>query len=215
MIWHRTVAIVLASVAALAWPSPDFGKVNAVAAGPGLAAPKAGDFWLAPEPVHVTARQSLARAVASLAAGRPAESIRGFEAAVSDPTVGGYALLFLGRAQLALARTAEANKAAQRLAATSPTGYLEEAGLWLASDAASAASDWAGALVPLQRLAVLPGVASPAMVHMRLGRVAVAAGATELAARAFSTIYFDYPLAPEAGEAKTELNKVAPAAMRI
>ena len=49
----------------------------------------------------MAARAALTRAVVDLTEGRPADAVGPFERATADPVLGGYALLYLGRAQLA------------------------------------------------------------------------------------------------------------------
>ena len=109
MTLFRPVVLVLACTVALVWPAVNSGTsgVDAASMVPGVAA-SARDLWLAPDADHVVARQRLARAVGELADGRAAAALPTFTAAINDPTLGGYALLLAGRAQLALSRHRDA-----------------------------------------------------------------------------------------------------------
>ena len=74
--------------------------------------------------------------------------------AAKNDELGGYALLYLGRAQLALSKIADARASADRLLQAQPTGYLADAALWLTADVAEAAGDWPAAVTSLQTLVV-------------------------------------------------------------
>lgn len=169
----------------------------------------ADEFWLAPEGWEVTERATLARGVTAFNDGRPDDAARLFAVGTSDPVLGGYARLFEGRAHLGASRPAEASAAARSVLETNPRGYLEEAALWLSADAATVSKQHAAAVRALERLAALPGVSSPVAVQARLGRAAVDAGDRATAIRAFTTLYFDSPLTPEATDAARALSDLA------
>jgi hypothetical protein len=128
MIYKRTAAIAITCVAFLVHPDARADRLtptdNATASPTGFAP---GELWLAPAADEVSARGGLSSAVAAVRAGRPLETLATFERAAADPVLGGYALLYLGRAQLSLNGNRDAYATAQRLQAKSPSGYLQEA----------------------------------------------------------------------------------------
>ncbi len=81
----------------------------AVAAATLMAFSPAPELWLAPSGTSAT-RSALSTAVNQLAAGKPTLAMPSLKAATSDPVVGGYALLYQGRAELALGQTTAANR---------------------------------------------------------------------------------------------------------
>src|SRR6185369_13802473 len=89
---------------------------------------RATDLWLAPM-TEPGAKTALASAVEQLAAGRPALALPLLSKAATDPVLGGYAVLYQGRATLALSRSSDAALLAGQLLATHPSGYLNEAAL--------------------------------------------------------------------------------------
>jgi len=207
MTFRRPIILTLVAVGLFVWPAPRHGQ-QLRAAGSTEADLRARDLWLAPNRDELAARQSLAEAVSDLAAEHAASAALVFSTSTSDPVLGGYAWLFLGRAYLASGRTAEAVAASQRLAslATSNSGYLQEAALWLATDVAAAAQDPISGFRAIQALAARPvSVASVPTIQLRLAREALGAGDRDTAVRALQTIYFDHPLAPEAADAASEL----------
>jgi hypothetical protein len=104
-------------------------------------AARAADLYLAPDAAAVAARAELARAVSDLDEDRAADTLGVFRAASGDASLGGYGLLYLGRAQLAAGQVDEAVATSQRLQATSPSGYLAESAHRLGAEAATAASN--------------------------------------------------------------------------
>ena len=171
----------------------------------GRQAARAAELYLAPDNASMSARAGLARAVTDLDEGRAADALAVFRANAGDALLGGYSLLYLGRAQLAVGEIEEATATSQKLQATSPTGYLEEAALLLAADVATSGQNPAAAMQALQRVADRPLLIAPTAVQLRLGRAAAEAGEREAAVRALSSIYFESPLAPEASDATAAL----------
>ena len=109
----------------------------------------ASDLWLVPSPEQVNARASLAHAVAELSTGTAPQALPVFAKATSDPVLGGYALLFMGRAQLALGRTNDAAFTARQLLSVTPApaGYLVEGGeSGLRPMRRKRRQDWSGAI---------------------------------------------------------------------
>ena len=213
MIYRSLAAVAIASLAVLTHvdgrsdrgPSSD--RVSSTAIAPGA-------LWLAPESDQVSARAFLANAVSSVAAGRPLETLKTFERAASDPVLGGYALLYLGRIQLDLDGNRDAFATARRLQALSPTGYLREASLMLTADAAIGVGEYATALAALNQLAERPGTQPVPAIELKRGRAALAAGERTLAIRALSRVYFEYPLSIEGAEAQTVLSGASPATLK-
>jgi len=157
-------------------------------------------LWLAPDRQTIEARARLATAVLDLAAGQAERAQTVFAEATSDSVLGGYALLHLGRAQLALGRHREAAFSAQQLLSTQPSGYLQESALWLAADIADGAGDMSGARRALEALTGAEPLA-PASAHLRLARAAAAQSDRAAAMKAFRTVYYEFALSPEATEA--------------
>jgi soluble lytic murein transglycosylase len=170
-------------------------------------------LWLAPAAGLINTKPFLAGAVADLADGKAARALPVFAGATADPAVGGYAWLYVGRAQLALGRQDEAAAAARQLTLREPAGYLADAALSLAADVADAAGDSAAALRALQALAQGQPLA-PEQAWLRLGRAAERAGNRDLATQALSRVYYDFALTPEAEDAAAGLARLAPATGR-
>jgi soluble lytic murein transglycosylase len=154
------------------------------------------------------ARQILAQAVEALNDDQAERALPVFARSTSDPVLGGYAMLYLGRAQLALNRTREGASTAKQLLSMSPTGHLGDAALWLAADAAELEGDWTAVVKTLQSLAANQP-ADPQRVHLRLGRAALKVDDRRAASAALNKVYYEYPLTVEAAEARQELDRVA------
>ncbi len=169
----------------------------------------AGQLWLVPE--GAAGQSALAKAVDELADGRAAAALPTFAKSATDPQLGGYALLYMGRAQFALKRFEDAAFTARQLAGTNPAGYLREAAWWLAADAAEGASDWPGAVKALQALLDGPSL-RPQEAWVRLGRAALNVQDRDLALRALTTVYYKYPLSTEAADAAVGLHQLTPPA---
>jgi soluble lytic murein transglycosylase len=167
------------------------------------------ELWLAPASRPSAADAAIARAVVDLADGKAEAALPVFAKSAADPVIGGYALLHIGRAQLALENPEAAAEAAERLVAKDPSGYLLEAGLWLAADAAEALEDWRTALDALDRLWELKTPGTPAAL-LRIGRAAVELKDDARARTAFTTLYYEHALASEATAAAAELRKIDP-----
>jgi peptidoglycan lytic transglycosylase len=161
------------------------------------------DYWLAP--IGVPINRTLADAVADLGLGKAPRALSVFAAAIADPALGGYALLYLGRTQLVLARPQEAASAAKRIIATNPGGYLQEAALWLAADAADVLNDRDAADKALRALTVNGASTTPEKAWMRLAQIQSSTTERE---RMLAQVYFQYPLSAEADDASAELTKM-------
>jgi soluble lytic murein transglycosylase len=167
------------------------GGVATLACAVTLTASAPGGLWLAPDPPTVTSRSALSRAVADLAADRAAEALPVFLAAASDAELGGYALLYAGRAQIKLGRFVDARKTAQRVLAMSASDALAESASWLAVEAAAEGGDKDGVVDVLKELADRPNSA-PASILLRLFRAALDADNKAEAVAAFNRLYFDF-----------------------
>jgi soluble lytic murein transglycosylase len=151
-----------------------------------------GDLWIVPDESVVAAHALLARGVADYEARRLGDAARVFAAAERDPEIGQYATLYLLKTHLAASKTTEANATAQRLLGTSLSGYLAEAALGFAADAAIAAGDTRRAFVLLQRLAALPVQTAPLPNRLRYGRAAMDAGERQAAIGVLTELYLDH-----------------------
>jgi len=171
-----------------------------------LVASAPGGLWLAPEPTTIKGRAALSRAVADLVADRAADALPVFLAAATDPDLGGYALLYAGRAQMNLGRSVDARKTAQSILAMSPSDALAESASWLAVEAAAESGDKDGVVAVLKGLANRPNSA-PASILLRLFRAALDAENKDEAAAAFSRLYFEFAGTPESISATNEGRK--------
>src|SRR5579862_2020299 len=110
--------------------------------GPGtLVSPRASDLWLAPTGLPAD-KTALGAAVDQIASGRSALTLPALARAVSDPLLGGYALLYQARASLALGHPGDASMALRTLFATHPAGNLSEAALLLNADLAESVANY-------------------------------------------------------------------------
>ena len=174
------------------------------------------DLWMAPAPDAAAARASLARATADLADGRAAQALPVFTAAAGDPAIGLYAQLYAGRAHLALGQTYEAARFATQVQASASSSALAAAAGWLAVDAAVAAGDRPAEFNALSQLTARQ-TAPSAATTLRLLKAAVAVSDRDAATRAFHTLYYSHPAAPETADALAAMKAVgvlAPAVTR-
>lgn len=215
---RRATAIGVALVAAC-WPAP------AVTQGSRATAPKApasgagrasesqpamqpATLWLAPAGKPSAASAAFVTAVGQLADNKAALALPVFSKAVSDPVIGGYALLMQGRAQLALKKPADAKFSAEQLLKVEPKDYLRESALMLMADVAEAGGDWAAETRALQSVAELKPLAG-APIYLRLGRAAKQSGDRAAARGAFSKVLYEFALSAEAPDAQAELALLA------
>ena len=205
----HAAALIAAALAIVTLPGVPFsGETAEAEADQAVAAVPADGLWLAPATEVPTARQPLAQAVEALNEDQAERAMPVFAKSTSDPLIGGYAMLYLGRAQLALSRTQEGASTAKQLLATNPSGHLADAALWLAADAAELQGDWPEVVKTLQTLAANQP-ADPQRVQLRLGRAALKIDDRRVANAALNKVYYEYPLSVEAIEARQELDKVA------
>jgi peptidoglycan lytic transglycosylase len=172
--------------------------------------PSLQDLWLVPASRPAGRAPSLAKAAAELADGKAAQALPAFARAERAPVIGRYARLNAGRAELSLKRPAQAAAAARAILETSPTGYLREAALWLAADAAQAASDWPAAVRALTSLTDGPSL-TPEAAWLRLGLASEQTNDHDTALNALTKVYYDYALTPEADQAGAEMGTLVSA----
>lgn len=165
-------------------------------------------LWLAPTGKPTAATTAFLTAVNQLADDKPAPALPVFSKAISDPVIGGYALLMQGRAQLALRKPAEAKFTAEQLLKVEPRDYLREAAYLLAADVAEAQGDAQGEMRALQGAAEMKPIAGAAM-YLRLGRAAKQAGDRLAARGAFNKVAYEFALSAEAPDALAELAALA------
>jgi soluble lytic murein transglycosylase len=167
------------------------------------------ELWLAPSSLPPAgALPPFAVAVVSLNAGKGAVAEPVFARMTKDPVLGGYGLLYLGRAQLVDNKAPAALFSAQELLKQTPTGHLYEAALWLAADAAEAAHESAPQLRALQTLTTLQ-TAEPDLPWLALARAQVAAGDRPAAMQSYAKVYYEYALTDSASSAGEEMAKIA------
>ncbi len=203
----RLLTVGAAAMALVLWPGAPVTR-DVTSADQAATAISASELWLAPSVEVPPARQPLAQAVEALNDDDAAKALPVFAKSTSDTTLGGYALLYLGRAQLRLNRIQDGALSAKQLLATSPTGYLGDAALWLAADAAELSGKWDDVVRHLQALGE-GNPLDPQRVHLRLGRAAVRTDDARLARASFNKVYYEYALSVEAVEAAQELEKLA------
>ena len=201
----KVVALTVGAVALVLWPTRPV--TGWAATDDQTALPLASDLWLAPATDTPASRQPFGQAIEALNEDEPDRALPFFTKAASDPVLGGYALLYLGRTQLKLNREKDALSSARQLLSTSPAGHLGDAALWLSADASELLGDWAAVVRALQTLAASQP-ADPQRIQLRLGRAAVKVDDTKLATAAFNKVYYEYPLTVEADEARQELDKL-------
>jgi soluble lytic murein transglycosylase len=203
----RILALTAGAIALVTWPAVPFSG-DAASEEQAAASVSAAELWLAPATEIPAARQTLAQAVEALNEEQADRALPVFAKAAGDPILGGYARLYLGRAQLKLDREHEAASTAKQLLSSSPAGHLNDAALWLAADAAELQGDWPAVVRTLQTLAESQP-ADPQRVQLRLGRAALKVDDRRVATAALNRVYYEYPLTVEAAEAREELDKIA------
>jgi len=168
------------------------------------------ELWLAPPTLPPSGSlPPFAVAIASLNAGKGPAAEPVFARMTKDPVLGGYGLLYLGRAQLVDDKASAASFSAQELLKQTPTGHLYEAALWLAADAAEAAHDSAAQLRALQTLTTLSNTAEPELAWLALARAQVSAGDRPAAMQSYAKLYYGYALTDSASTAGEEMAKIA------
>ena len=166
------------------------------------------ELWLAPPAGSPGAASAVATALAQIADDKATLAIPVLIKAATDPLVGLYVRVHLGRAYLAEDRPADAAKIATQVLDVAASPYLIEAALRLAADAAELQTDWASAARYLKALSAM----TPANAHqvsIRLGRAARLIDDLPLAHASFAKVYYEHPLTPEAEEAAFEMSRLS------
>jgi len=143
----------------------------------------------------------LARAIRLIERGSHAEALplltdRAFE---STPLFA-YARYYAAVAFDKLGRVDEADATLISAAASTPTGLLDQAIPLMRAELAMKRGD-AGTAVAVLESILLGRTADPALVLVRLGAAAEAAGDTEKALRAYRRAYFEFPLSSDSSSA--------------
>lgn len=163
------------------------------------------DAWLVPDRAPDAEERALEAMAGAIRGGDHAKAAALAARVTGDATLGGYARLYQARARRAAGDHAGARRTAEGLITSAASSYLLEQARYLAADAAMEAEDPAGALAHLEAL-LATGPLAPERALLRLGRAHAAAGDTAAASIAFSRVYYDHALTPEAGEAASSLD---------
>ncbi|HYT66727.1 MAG TPA: transglycosylase SLT domain-containing protein [Vicinamibacterales bacterium] len=167
------------------------------------------DYWFAPRPSDVTARNpALADAAAAYAAGNyPSALSHARHALAAGGPLEIYAQYYIGAAQLRLLNASEADKAFDAVLARKPEGYLSVAAMLGKAEAAESRADHAAAAEIYEKLSTHKAVA-PEDGLARLARASLAAGNRARAAEAYLRIYYEFPLTDAAAAAQTTLGSL-------
>ncbi|MGE5358099.1 MAG: transglycosylase SLT domain-containing protein [Bacteroidales bacterium] len=150
----------------------------------------------------------LAEGIRLLADGKEDRALPLFAAAAAGSTaLADYASYYKAFTLLRLGRTDEARRSFALLRGSGLTGFLAEAVPMREAEAATAQGDFQAAIHLYESLTTQKTV-SPENVVMGLGRAAAGAGDRARAARAYSRVYYEYPLSDAAAAAGTELESV-------
>jgi soluble lytic murein transglycosylase len=203
----RTTALLSSCVLGFVAATPTTGAQSKPTKTPPPASIDDRILWLAPSGSRA-AEPPLAVAMEQIANDKAALAIQALTKAATDPAIGLYARVQLGRALLLTDRTAQALEMADQVLGQRPTGYLAESAWRLAADAAEARLDWTRALPALRALAAL-NPASPEKVHLRMAQAARELGDLPQAHSAFAKVYYEYPLTAEADAAADALARLS------
>lgn len=165
------------------------------------------DAWLVPDRAPDAEERALKAMADAIDAGDHAKAIALAPRVAGDTTLGGYARLYEARARRDAGDPAGARRIVASLIASSASRHLLEQARYLAADAAMESEDHAAALAHLEAL-LAAGPPAPERALLRLGRAHAAAGDTAAASIAFSRVYYEHPLTPEAADAATSLESL-------
>ena len=163
------------------------------------------DAWLVPDRAPDAEERALAAMVVAFGAGNHAKVSALAPGVTADRDLGGYARLYLARAALAQGSVDEARRIADALATEAPSPYLLEQARVLAAEAALTASDHRAAIAHLDTV-MADAPLQPGRALLLLGRAHAGAGDQAAASLAYTRVYYEFALSPEAAKAATELD---------
>lgn len=167
-------------------------------------------FWMTPtsaDLARTAAATALATAVKLEDGGQSAKALPIVTPLKLTGPLQDYARYYKGLVQLSLGRATDARAVFRELNATSPVGYLSEAGPLAEAESSEGLGDYKAAFAIYQRLAT-EKTTSPEDVLMRLGRAAEAVGDTDTAVRTYSRVYYEYPFSEFSGAADLALGRL-------
>lgn len=162
------------------------------------------DAWFVPDRAPDAEERALASMSAALGAGDHARVLALAPKLAAEPTLGGYARLYQARAHLASGNHAEAASIAAAIAPDAISFYLAEQARVTAAEAALQAGDHRAAVAHLEAVMAAAPLA-PGRALLLLGRAHAGAGDAMAATLAFTRVYYEFALAPEAIQAESEL----------
>lgn len=162
------------------------------------------DAWFVPDRAPDERERLLTSIAEAQGAGNHASVLSLTPRLAADRDLGGYARLFQARAYLAQEDTDQARRLADGLASGAASPYLAEQARLLAASAAIKALDHAAAIAYIDALMKLKPLA-PERALLLLGRAHMLANDPTAAALAFTRVYYEFALTPEATEAASAL----------
>lgn len=162
------------------------------------------DAWFVPDRAPDAEERALASMSQALGAGDHARVQALAPKIAADPTLGGYARLYQARAHLAAGNHAEAVSVAAAIVPHAISPYLAEQARVTAAEGALQAGDHRAAIAHLDAVMAAAPLA-PGRALLLLGRAHAGAGDSIAATLAFTRVYYEFALAPEAIEAADEL----------
>ena len=172
------------------------------------------ELWLVPADDDRSAKsealyEPLVEAAAKLAEGDFARALAlASRPALTTSPLRDYAAYYKGMAELRLLKAGDARATFDALRARNPHGALATAAALGWAEAAETLGDYGAALGVYEQLAAQKTSLNEDVLS-RLGRAALAAGDREKAARAFTRIYYDFPLTDAATEASSQMETLA------
>ncbi len=166
------------------------------------------DAWLVPDRAPDEREKLLAAIVEAHEEGDHARVLTLAPRLATERDLGGYARLYQARAYLAQENAAEARRVADALTKDAASPYLAEQVRLVAAEATLKAGDASAAIDHLDALMDGKPLA-PERALLWLGRAQTLANDPTAAALAFTRVYYEYPLSPEAADAATELAALA------
>ncbi|MEZ5287919.1 MAG: tetratricopeptide repeat protein [Vicinamibacterales bacterium] len=128
-------------------------------------------------------------------------------AAAQQGGLSDYARFYLGRAYMALGRTAEAEAAFAAVASSRADGHLPEDAAFGQAEARAASGNFAGAAT-VYRALLERKLAAPHVAVSRLATAAEESGDVDSAIDAYRRVYYEFPLSTESAEAEKALTRL-------